>query len=442
VKKKEGIAGALLALCLFLVFTFPVLAGGLTVYGGKIESSVTPGKDYSYTMTVANTSDAPMDIGVEVKGYGTSADNDFVVLEPKEDNSPFTARELMAVSPSSFHLEPGNSQIITVVAKIPAGIGDGGRYSIIFIHTAPEGAMVATISAIAARVLLTIDGSELIHNSEITPVDLKPGKPLEALVTVANNGNHHYKPHIQGSLRKGNKILATASLDADWPVIPGYSRQLKLSFVSVELLPPDNYVVDIEVRDDSGTAVARYTSPYKIEEPYIPPLPPVGVSLNPGSAAKLETKNGEISISFSKGAVLAPVEVSLRSYPPEQLPSPPDGYLLTGNCFRVDGLTGLLTNEADVTVKYTSADLEKAKDDVSALRLARWDEAKNQWTVLDTSLDKSAMTLSASTNLFSIWAVMVAPPAGINWFIIGGIAAGGLILAAVLVFFIMKRRRG
>jgi hypothetical protein len=456
VKKKEAIWGMILSLCLLFIFASPVFAGGLTVSGGKIDSSISQSKDYSYTMTVSNTSEEPMDIGVEVKGYGMSANNDFVVLESKDDNSPFTVRELLTASPGSFHLEPGNSQVVTVVAKIPSGIGDGGRYAIVFIHTVPKGGMVATISAVAARVLLTIDGSKLIHNSEITTLEKINGE-LGLLVTVANKGNHHYKPNIKGFIKKGSKILAAGSFESAWPLIPGYSRQYKLVLTNNETLPPDSYEAIIEVKDDSGNLVAQYNSSFNIGETFTPvatsappvtpavqasPTPLTSETISPANSALLELKDKGISISFPKGAVLAPVEVSLRSYPPEQLPSAPEGYLLTSNCFRVDGLTGLLSNEALVTVKYTSVDLEKAKGDASTLRLARWDEAKSQWTVLDTSLDKSVLTLSASTNQFSIWAVMVAPPAGINWFIIGGIAAGGLILAAVLVFFIMKRRSG
>jgi len=436
--KKKTIIGIVLAVCLLLALTSPVLAGGLTVHGGKIETSVSPGNDYSYTMKVENTSDAPMDIGVEVKGYGISANRDFIVLSPEEDNSPYTAGELLAVSPDNFHLEPGDSQVITVTAEIPSAIGDGGRYAIIFIHTAPKGGMVATISAVAARVLLTIDGSNLIHNSEVTLLEKTSGE-LEALVTVANKGNHHYKPHIHGALRKGDKILATASIDADWPMIPGYSRQFKLSFVGDELLPPDNYEVDIEVRDDSGNLVAQHTSSFEVEKTYVPPPQPVSLTLTPGNASVLETKNGEISISFPRGAVIGEVEVSLISYPAEQLPAPPAGFILATTCFRVDGLTGLLAKEATVTVKYTPADLDKADGDASRLTLARWDQAQNQWSVLKTKVDKEATTLSTSTNQLSIWAVMVAPPAEVNWPLIGGIVAG-VIVIALLVYFLARRR--
>lgn len=438
--KKKAIIGAVLGACLLLASSSPALAGGLTVYSGKIETSVTLGSDYAYSMKVENTSDAPMDIGVEVKGYGMSANRDFIALESEEDKSPYTARELLAVSPDNFHLEPGDSQVITVTAEIPSGIGDGGRYAIIFIHTTPsKGEMVATISAIAARVLLTIDGSNLIHNSEVTLLEKTSGE-LEALVTVANEGNHHYKPHIHGALRKGDKIVATASIDADWPIIPGYSRQFKLSFVGDELLPPDNYEVDIEVRDDSDNLVAQHTSSFEVEEPYVPPPQPVSLIVTPASPATLATRDSRISISFPQGAVISQVEISLQRYPLEQVPAPPPDFNLTTTCFRIDGLTGLLLKEATVTVKYSPADLERAEGDASRLTLARWDEAQSQWSVLKTKVDKEAMTLTTDTNQLSIWAVMVAPPAEVNWPLIGGVVAG-IIIIALLVYFLAWRRR-
>lgn len=269
--KKKGIIGIVMAVCLLLVFASPVLAGGLTVYGGKIETSVKPGNDYSYTIKVENTSDKPMDIGVEVKGYGMSATQDFIVLEPKEDSNPYTARELLAVSPTNFHLEPGNSQVITVTAKIPSGIGNGGRYAIVFIHTTPaKDVMVATITAVAARVLLTISGSNLDTNSKITDVSIgktASQEPAGVMVTVANNGNYHYKPQLQAKLRNGDKVVATTSLVApDWPIIPGYSRQFKLNFVGEAQLPAGKYEADIEVKDESGNLVTKGTFPIELAE--------------------------------------------------------------------------------------------------------------------------------------------------------------------------------
>jgi P pilus assembly chaperone PapD len=446
----------ILAVLLLFVIVCPVLAGGLTVSGGKIDDLVSPANDYSYTMKVENNSDAPMDVGVQVKGYGMLGDSAFIALEPAEDNSPYTGRELLTVYPDSFRLEPSDSQIITIVVKIPSEIGDGGRYAIVFIHTVPpKDSMVATISAVAARVLLTIEGSKLIHRSELSTPDLKLDKSLEALVILTNTGNHHYKPKVLGTIKKGDKVLATASIDDGWPIIPGYSRQFKLSFVNTEMIPADEYEIDITVMDDSGNLAAQHSSTITLDKPYSAASPittalvpytattllSTASMIIPSTASILKTSDDKISISFPKGAVTGQATVSLQSYPIEKLNSPPTGFQLAAICFRIDGLTGLLAKEATVKVQYSPADLEKAGGDASRLKLARWDEGDNQWSILNTTVDRNNMTLTATTNRFSIWSVMVAPTVKINLPLIIGGSMGGLIIVCLAVLYVIKRRK-
>ena len=61
--------GIFCALFVVALLSSRVSAGGLAVYGGKIEADVVPGNDYSYSIDVGNNSDAPMRIQVQVKGY-------------------------------------------------------------------------------------------------------------------------------------------------------------------------------------------------------------------------------------------------------------------------------------------------------------------------------------------------------------------------------------
>lgn len=255
-----------------------------------------------------------MDITVEVKGYGTSADQDYNVLEPGEDNSPYSARGLITVSPTSFHLEPGDAQDIEVIAQIPEGIGDGGRYAIIFISTAPEGEMVATVTAFAARVIFTVSDSNLTTDSEITEVTLaESGEPAGVLVTVNNKGNYHYKPKIQAKLLDGDKVVATASLESKWPLIPGYSRQFKLNFVGGGSLSAGKYTVDIELTDDSGKLVAEGTFPIKFTEKQ-EVLPPEEGSTEisaPTEATETPPTSAAINWTVIGGAIAAAVIVGL-----------------------------------------------------------------------------------------------------------------------------------
>jgi len=174
--------------------------------------------------------------------------------------------------------------------------------------------------------------------------------------------------------------------------------------------------------------------------PYVPPAPPVSITLTADSASTLQTEDGRFSVTFPQGAVFSEVEISLRSYPLDQLAPPPSGYSMAATAFRVDGLPGLLAKEATVTVKYLPADLERAEGEAARLKLARWDMADGRWTVLKTNLDRDAMTVSANTNQLSIWAIMVGSPARVNWALIGGVAAG-IIVLGLLVYFLAIRRR-
>jgi hypothetical protein len=163
--------------------------------------------------------------------------------------------------------------------------------------------------------------------------------------------------------------------------------------------------------------------------------------LTPDSASILQTEDGRISISFPQGAVFSQLEISLRSYPLAQLAAPPFGYSLSASAFRVDGLPGLLAKEATITVKYLPADLERAEGEAARLKLARWDMADGRWTVLATKLDREAMTISADTNQLSIWAIMVGPPARVNWPLIAGVAAGVIVLGLLVYFLAVRPRR-
>jgi hypothetical protein len=252
---KTWIAGPVLALAVTLWLPLHTFAGGLTVHGGKIESSVVPGKSYSYAMKVENTSVEPMDIVIEVAGYGTSGTSDFIPLDPAKDLSSNSARQMISVAPASFSLTPGAAQDVVAQAQMPAGLPDGGVYAIIFIHTVPAGGAMSTVMAVAARVMLTRENSALNETSSISALRWDEESPLDIAFTLSNAGNHHFKPHINASLTRSGAIVARASYDAQWPLVPGYGRDFSLRLESSAPLPAGEYESRITVTNDSGTIV-------------------------------------------------------------------------------------------------------------------------------------------------------------------------------------------
>jgi hypothetical protein len=429
----------------------PVSANpGLRVSGAILVADVSPGDMLTHKMTVGTKDeDQPMDILVDVGAVRQSLDGGYQLLQASEDTGPYSARQFITLDKSSFHLEPGDSQDVIATIYIPEDVGAGGRYAVINIHNQPTGqGQIGIVTAIYVLIYLTVKDSQLVHEGKIAAVtasEVVSGQPVDILTTFQNTGNQHFKVRGEVTIRNAQgKTLDTVHLALTTSsVIPTMSRQLKATFIPKGPLALGVYSVKSRLMLEDGTLLDEASGSFEVEKPYVPPPPPASVTLNPSSASILNTGDGRISVGFPQGAVISQVEVSLRSYLLEQLPPPPTGFNPATTCFRIDGLTGLLAKEATVTVKYTTADLDKAGGDASRLRLARWDEAQSQWSVLKTKVDEEATTLTTNTNQLSIWAVMVAPPAHthVNWPLIGGII-GSVIIIALPVYFLIVRRRG
>lgn len=434
------IAGIFIGLAALALLISPALAQ-LGISPGSMDMLVPEGQHTLPSITVSNDSDKPMDFEVELAGYGQGISGSTEVLEP--DINPLSAVSYISFAPAEFSLEPGESQEIDLTVSIPQGI-DGGRYAVVLvIATAGGGGAITTVSRMGILVRLTIDGSNLIQQGSIEQIGSEPvesGEPIPIKVTYANEGNVHCR--VQGSVTvfdAQGDILDVAR--TSWAVvIPGYSRELVAEWIPGRDLDPGTYSAQASVYLEDGTLLDEAEGSFEVEMPYVPPAPPISITLTADSAATLQTSDGRFSISFPQGAVFSDVDISLRDYPIDQLAPLPPGYSLAATAFRVDGLPGLLAKDATVTVQYLSADLERAEGDAARLKLARWDMADSQWTVLETKLDREAMTLSADTNQLSIWAIMVGPPARVNWALIGGVAAG-IIVLGLLVYFLAIRRR-
>jgi hypothetical protein len=434
------IAGIFTGLAALALLTSPALAQ-IGISPGSMDMLVPEGQHTLPSITVSNDSDKPMDFEVKLVGYGQGISGSTEVLEP--DTNPLSAMSYISFDPAEFSLEPGESKEIDLTVSIPQGI-NGGRYAVVLVIGTPgDDGPITTISRMGVLIKLTIAGSQLIEQGSIESIGSEPvesGEPIPIKVTYANEGNVHYE--VQSSItifNDGGDILDVAR--TSWAVvIPGYSRELVAEWIPGSDLDPGTYDAQASVYLEDGTLLDELEGSFEVGIPYMPPSPPVSITLTADSASTLETEDGRFSISFPRGAVFSDVEISLRSYPLDQLPPLPSGYSLAATAFRVDGLPGLLAKDATVTVKYLSADLESAGSDATRLKLARWDTADSQWTVLETSLDREATTISAETNQLGIWAVMVGPPVGVNWLLIGGVA-GGVIVIGLLVYFLAVRRR-
>jgi hypothetical protein len=422
---------------LFLVLcTLPTSA--IRVTGTKYTGSIAPGNSAVHTMTVStNADDPPMDLMIDVLGFGQTPEQGTFGLSKEKDTSPYSARTYISVSPKTFHLEPGGSQEVKATITIPSNVGDGGRYAMVTIRNAPVGnGTTGIVTSITVPFLVAITGSAMTMKGSITDVtvgDIIPGQAIKISTVVKNTGNYYYKVKTNVSVSDSTgKVVASGGTDVTTSsIIPPFSENYDVSIGTPLSLGMYN-ITSVASRED-GTVLDTKTVPFEIKDTYVAPSLEVTVPLSPKSPAILKTTDGRFTINFPAGAVLSDVNVTLSPLSRDRLPQTPPGATLGATTFLVEGLTGLLSKDATVVVKYSSADLEAAGSDVSKLALARYDESDNQWTILPTTVDRNMLTLTAPTNRFGTMAVMATsglPNAGT------GSTSGkpGIALEPILVF--------
>jgi hypothetical protein len=391
----------------------PLSATAIKVGGSVYTGSIAPGSSAVHTMNIStNPGDPPMDLTVDVQGLGQSLQLSNTGLSPERDTSPYSARTFITVNPTTFHLDPGASQEVKATITVPQNVDNGARYAMITIHNAPTGTgSTLIVTAISVPMLITLAGTTTTMKGTITNVavaDVIPGQPIKITTSLKNTGNYHYKVKNNVSVTDSTgKIVAEGGLNAiSRTIIPPFTGDFLVNLATP--LPVGTYAITSTISLEDGSVLDTKTIPYEIKSPYIAPLDEVTVTLSPKSPTELISTDGRVVVSFPAGAVFSDVNVTLKPVSNDKLQSASQGAKLGATSFRVDGLTGLLSKDATVLVKYSSADLDAAGSDVSKLTLARYDDSDNTWTILPTTLDKGALTLSSATNRFGVMAVMVS----------------------------------
>jgi hypothetical protein len=457
------VVAVLIAGLFLLIIPISVSANpGLSVSNDAINVSVSPGQTLTETMGVSiGSADPATGISVQVGGLAQSPSGAYQFLDAAQDISQYSARSFISIDNSSFELQPGGSQNVTATIQVPQDVGNGGRYALIDITTQPAAGTtgIGILTQVEVPVYLTITGSQITQTGKITGLTtstITSGQPIDITTDFENTGNHHYKVEDQVTVKNAkSKILDTMSIPLTTSsILPGMTRQLETTLNTTSSLAVGTYTIDSKVMLDGGTLLDETTSTFVVTAEYMPPAPSTtstvanqpltatSANLSPSTATTLQSSDGTISVVFPQGAAVVPVEVSLQSYS-NQLPALPVGLAAASSYFQVSGLTGLLAKNATVTVKYSADELSKANGNASSLKLLRFDSATNQWIVLTTKANTTAMTINASSDQMGVWAVTVSSTAssGINWIMIGIIIAAVIIIAAIVTIFLLTRRR-
>jgi P pilus assembly chaperone PapD len=249
----------------FFIFTLTIFAveAKLSASGVQFVAEAEPRENLSHDLIIALGSDeaSPLNLTAEVLDWNQSLSGYNHGVEYNPDIAPYSARSFLAVLPSNFSLEPGTYQKIKIEGQMPTG--DGGRYAIVQVKSAPRGEKGQGVSislGINTIVLLTIAGSKLIKTGEIENLSLEipiSGRQQNVSLTFKNTGNYHYKINVSAQLKdKNGKILAEANPTIIGSIIPTAKRQIKFSLVPDSELKSGIYTLGINVTLPDGTPLA------------------------------------------------------------------------------------------------------------------------------------------------------------------------------------------
>jgi hypothetical protein len=449
--------------------------GGLLVNNALINVVMSPGEIYVHQLQVGSGSGAaPMDITVVTAGFGQTLDGGFFPLDASKDASPYSARTFITnISKPSFHIDPGTTVPVDVTITAPNDLGSDTRYAVVYISTAAmeNGNGVAAILANTVPVVITPKtDAKLTRTGKISEFKINPveaGKPIEAVVTVKNTGNRHFK--VQGTVKisdtAGKEVAVLPLSPTSNSIFPTFAQELKASFSALDQsqgLAAGTYKAKAEIVSmEDNTPVDSAETQFEISKAYrpFPDIDDANIQITcfkdeePGKIdASAKT---DVEITFENvGKVTGCVAIGKYSKEPALTPKMMDdpgngGMGKTPVKYIGIQADGFSQGTAHMTVHYKANELGEMQE--NSLFLALFNN--NTWNKLDKlSVQTGAQAVQGDVpvSLINKGAVSVLgggaetlakQPAKdngeINWMIIGLIIAGVVIIAAI-VFFIWR----
>ena len=174
-------------LCTLILLLLPgtAYAGpGLTVKGTLLEADVSPDEIITHAIEISLSADKqPVNIKLEVKGFGQNPDGTCNPLNPDQDINAYSARSYITLDKYTFRLNPGETHLVRASICIPTEIAECGKYAVIQVSNQPEDTKsMGVVVAINIPILLTLKNSEQIHTGSIESINsgqIVNHKPIE-----------------------------------------------------------------------------------------------------------------------------------------------------------------------------------------------------------------------------------------------------------------------
>jgi hypothetical protein len=136
----------------------------------------------------------------------------------------------------------------------------------------------------------------------------------------------------------------------------------------------------------------------------------------PPQGGTIQTADGQIATTFPADAVDGEAVASIEKVSPPDAAKAPGGFRMGNTCFTLGVIDAegkeiiMFSRLVTVTVKYSDEDVAAAGRDLENLVLAYYNEATGKWKIVDTTLNRTDKSLSATTTHSSTWAILVQIP--------------------------------
>jgi hypothetical protein len=221
---------AYLLICLFAVQ--PARAQEVqrtyTIVNPQIEVKLNPGQSSEGTTKVINQTDVPLTFNLAVQDFVVTDTTGTPDLLPANTlASKYSAASWIAVSPSTFTVQPGQKQIVNYYIQVPGNASPGGHYAAItYSPLSPSqnvtGGTVKT--QVGSLFYITVNGqvNEQATVSKFLANSFYEYGPAKIATQIKNLGDLHITP--QGTISLSGPFVNQSVKLASYNIFPGAAR--------------------------------------------------------------------------------------------------------------------------------------------------------------------------------------------------------------------------
>ena len=202
----------------------------LTASPSVIRAEAKAGGSYAGQIKLLDTGNTSYDLIVYATPYSVSGENydQSFVLQPKMVD----ASKWFHFNQTSYHMAPHTTVLVPYQIQIPAGVGSGGYYAVVFAQTSQAGG--GTIKAqkrLGILQYITVSGN-LNRSGRIESFAvpfLQTTSPLQTTLRLRNDGNVHYDAATEVLVKDlfGN---TKAILSDNHTVLPSTIRRMSINW--------------------------------------------------------------------------------------------------------------------------------------------------------------------------------------------------------------------